>query len=110
VNGVKLVIGQLPAAPAEQYRTQIDRVRQKAGSAFIVFLANDDGKVPVIVALTNDLIAKGLKAGEIIKPIAEIVAGKGGGKPDLAQAGGKDATKIDAALAKAKELAKSVLA
>jgi alanyl-tRNA synthetase len=87
----------------------VDRVRQKAGSAIIVFLADDDGKVPVIVALTPDLVAKGLKAGELIKPLAEMVGGKGGGKPEMAQAGGKDTGKIDAALAKAKELAAAAL-
>jgi alanyl-tRNA synthetase len=102
INGTKIVIGKLPAAAADQYRMQVDRVRQSAKSAAIVFVADDDGKVPIIVALTPDLVAKGLKAGEIIKPLAEMLGGKGGGKPDMAQAGGKDASKIDAALATAR--------
>jgi alanyl-tRNA synthetase len=110
VNGVKLVVGQLPPASVDQVRTQIDRIRQKAGSAFIVLgWADDEGKVPLIVALTNDLLAKGLKAGDVIKPVAEIVGGKGGGKPDLAQAGGKDAGKLPDALKKALEVGRQLL-
>jgi alanyl-tRNA synthetase len=110
VNGIKLVVGRLPAAGADAYRTQVDRVRQMASSALMVFLAADGDKVPVVVALTPDLVAKGLKAGEIIKPIAEAVGGKGGGKPDMAQAGGKDASKIDAALKLAGDAAATMLA
>ena len=68
----------------------------------------DDGKVPVLVALTPDLVKKGLKAGDIVKQVAAVVGGTGGGKPDIAQAGGKDATKIDAAVAKAKEVAAAI--
>ncbi len=105
VNGTKLVVGQLPAAPVEQVRAQIDRVRQKAKSAYIAFgWADDEGKVPVIVALTNDLTAKGLKAGDIVKQVAAVVGGSGGGKPDLAQAGGKDASKLPEAMKKALEI------
>jgi len=110
VNGVKLVVGQLPAASVEQVRAQIDRVRQKAKSAFITFgWADDEGKVPVIVALTSDLTAKGLKAGDIVKQVAAIVGGSGGGKPDLAQAGGKDASKLPEAMAKALEIGQKLV-
>jgi alanyl-tRNA synthetase len=110
VNGARLVVGQLPAAPAEQVLAQIDRVRQKAKSALVVFAsADEEGKVPLVVALTDDLVKKGLKAGEIIRPVAEIVGGKGGGKPDLARAGGKDPAKLGEALAKAAELGRGLL-
>ncbi|HET6572058.1 MAG TPA: alanine--tRNA ligase [Fimbriiglobus sp.] len=110
INGVKLVVGQLPAASVEQVRAQIDRIRQKAQSALVVSGWIDDaGKVPIVVALTNDLVARGLKAPDIIKPVAEIVGGKGGGKPDLAQAGGKDANKLREALAKAEEIGQELL-
>jgi alanyl-tRNA synthetase len=110
VNGAKLVVGQLPAASVDQVRAQIDRIRQKTKSAFVVFgWADDDGKVPVIVALTSDLTAKGLKAGDIVKQVAAVVGGSGGGKPDLAQAGGKDATKLPEAMAKAMELGRSLM-
>ena len=109
VNGTLLVVGQLPGGSVHAVRTQIDRVRQVAKSAVVVFGWEDDGKVPLLVALTHDLVAKGLKAGDLIKPVAEMVGGKGGGKPDLAQAGGKDATKLPAALAKALELVKATV-
>jgi alanyl-tRNA synthetase len=111
VSGVKLVVGQLPAAPVEQVRAQIDRVRQKAKSAYIVFgWADEGGKVPVVVALTSDVVARGVKAGDIVKQVAAVVGGSGGGKPDLAQAGGKDASKLPDAMRKALELGKEVLA
>ena len=92
-------------------RTQIDRIRQKCGSAFVVFgWTEDEGKVPLIAALTNDLVKKGLKAGDIVKQVAAIVGGSGGGKPDMAQAGGKDAAKLPEALLKAEALGKELLA
>ncbi|MGL4422777.1 MAG: alanine--tRNA ligase [Gemmataceae bacterium] len=99
----KLVVVELPTAPVEQLRTQLDRVRQMAKSALIVFVTQDEGKVPLIVALTPDLVSAGLKANEFIKPLAELIGGKGGGKPDLAQAGGK----IAAAIPQLLELARS---
>lgn len=104
VNGTKVIVGQLPPASAETVRAQLDRIKQKAKSAFIVFGWDEGDKVPLMVALTPDLVKKGLKAGEVIKSIAEIIGGKGGGKPDFAQAGGKDSTRLPEALAKAKEL------
>jgi len=110
INGTKLVVGQLPPVAVDQVRTQIDRIRQKEKSAMIAFgSADDEGKVSLFIALTNDLVAKGLKAGELIRPVAEIVGGKGGGKPDMAQAGGKDPAKLAEALAKAKDLGQKAL-
>jgi alanyl-tRNA synthetase len=81
-----------------------DRMRQKHGSA-VVALGSDlgDGKVALLVAVTPDLTSK-IKAGDIIKNIAPIVGGTGGGRPDLAQAGGRDASKLDEALAKVASL------
>ncbi len=105
-NGTKLVIAKLPVGTNELVRTQIDRVKSKCPSAFVVFIWEEGEKVPVIAALTPDLVKKGLKAGEIVKQVGAVVGGSGGGKPDIAQAGGKDASKIPEALAKARELAK----
>ena len=82
-------------------RTQIDRMRQKSGSAFIVFGWTEEGKVPIVAALTSDLVKKGLKAGDVVKQVAAIVGGSGGGKPDMAQAGGKDAAKLPDAMQQA---------
>lgn len=111
VAGAKLIAAQLPAGTtADAVRTQIDRIRQKCGSAFVVFgWAEDEGKVPLIAALTTDLVKKGLKAGDVVKQVAAVVGGSGGGKPDLAQAGGKDATKLPDAISKAAELGKALL-
>jgi alanyl-tRNA synthetase len=111
VGGAKLIVGQLPAgATIDAARTQIDRIRQKVGSAFVVFgWAEDEGKVPLIAALTNDLVKKGLKAGDVVKQVAAVVGGSGGGKPDMAQAGGKDASKLPDAIQKAAELGREML-
>jgi alanyl-tRNA synthetase len=109
VNGTKVVVGQLPGGTVEQVRTQIDRVRQKCASAFVTFIWEDDGKVPVILALSPDLVKKGMKAGELVKGVGAVVGGSGGGKPDLAQAGGKDPARIPDALKRAMELASETL-
>jgi alanyl-tRNA synthetase len=111
VGGTKLIAAQLPAGTTlDAVRTQIDRIRQKCGSAFVVFgWTEDEGKVPLIAALTNDLVKKGLKAGDVVKQVAAVVGGSGGGKPDMAQAGGKDATKLPDAIKKAAELGRELL-
>ncbi|MCE9561474.1 MAG: alanine--tRNA ligase [Planctomycetes bacterium] len=110
VGGAKLIVAQLPAGTnPDAVRTQIDRIRQKT-SAFIVFgWTEDEGKVPLIAALTNDLVKKGMKSGDIVKQVAAVVGGSGGGKPDMAQAGGKDAAKLPDALKKATELGRELL-
>ncbi len=107
IAGVKLVTRKLEGVEPRTLREMADRMRQKHGSA-VVALGSvlGDGKVALLVAVTPDLIAK-IKAGDIIKEIAPIVGGTGGGRPDLAQAGGKDASKLDEALAKVAELVKA---
>ncbi len=104
VNGIKIVTRKLDGVDARTMREMADRMRQKHGSA-VVALGSDvgDGKVALLVAVTPDLTAK-IKAGDIIKHIAPIVGGTGGGRADLAQAGGRDASKLDEALAKVAEL------
>ena len=100
IGGVKVVTRKLDGVDPRTMREMADRMRQKHGSA-VVALGSDlgDGKVALLVAVTPDLTAK-IKAGDIIKNIAPIVGGTGGGRPDLAQAGGRDASKLDEALAK----------
>ena len=111
VGGAKLLVAQLPnGTTTEAVRGQVDRIRQKCGSVFIVFgWIEEEDKVPLIAALTPDLVKRGLKAGDIVKQLAAVVGGSGGGKPDLAQAGGKDATKLPDAIKKAEELGQSLL-
>ena len=100
-----VIVGPLPSVDIEQARTAIDSLKKKAKSAAIVFgVATDDGKVMLLAGVTDDLIKKGVKAGDIVKEIAPIVGGGGGGRPNMAQAGGKDASKLDEALAKAKAM------
>jgi alanyl-tRNA synthetase len=108
----RLLVRQLPTGTlTEAVRSQIDRVRQKCGSAFLVFgWIEEENKIPLIVALTPDLVKRGLKAGDIVKQVATLVGGSGGGKPDLAQAGGRDATKLPDALSKAEEMGRKLLA
>jgi alanyl-tRNA synthetase len=84
----------------------VDRLKQKAGSAAIVVGWEEDGKVQLIAAVTDDLVKKGLHAGKLIGQVAKVVDGGGGGKPNMAQAGGKDPSK----LAEALQLAKTVIA
>ncbi len=107
IAGLKLVTRKLEGVEPRTMREIADRMRQKHGSA-VVALGSilGDGKVALLVAVTPDLIGK-IKAGDIIKEIAPIVGGTGGGRPDLAQAGGKDASRLDEALAKVAELVKS---
>jgi alanyl-tRNA synthetase len=105
IGDVSIIVGQLPSVDVEQARTAIDSLKKKAKSAAIVLgIASEDGKVMLLAGVTDDLIKKGLKAGDIVKEIAPIVGGGGGGRPDMAQAGGKDAAKLDEALTRAKAL------
>jgi len=110
VNGAKLVVSQLATVPVDVLRDQIDKLRKTMGSALLVLgLVDDEGKVALLAAASADLVKKGVKAGDIVKTIAEIVGGKGGGKPDLAQAGGKDASKLPDALKRAAEIGTELL-
>ncbi len=97
-NGVKIVTRKVEGVEAKALRELADRMRQKHGSA-VVGIGTDlgEGKAALIVAVTPDLTGR-IKAGEIIKRIAPIVGGSGGGRPDFAQAGGHDASRLDEAL------------
>jgi alanyl-tRNA synthetase len=113
-NGEKIgdshiVAGQLSSATVEQGRAVIDMLKKKAKSTAIVLAFEDDGKVTLLAGVTDDLIKKGLKAGDIVKEIAPIVDGGGGGRPQMAQAGGKNPKKIGKALEKANQFIKKKL-
>ncbi len=105
VNGAKVIVGEMPAGGEEALRTQVDRLRQKAGSCIIVIGWTDEGKVGLLAAVTDDLVKKGAHAGKLVGKVAEVVGGRGGGKPNLAQAGGKEPGKLGEALALARQLA-----
>ena len=89
-------------------RNMADDLKQKLGSAVILLGTTDGSKVNLIAAVTDDLIKKGFQAGKLIKEAASICGGGGGGRPDMAQAGGKDPSKLDKALQFAEEWVKSI--
>jgi len=111
IDGAAVVVGRLDAAPVEQARKAIDMLKKKAGSTAVVLgMPQAGGKVMLLAGMTDDLVGRGLSAGDLLKTIAPIVSGGGGGRPQMAQAGGKDAAKLDDALAKAREILEARLA
>jgi alanyl-tRNA synthetase len=105
-GGAKLIVGEMPAAPIEQMRQQLDRLREKAKSAVVVIGWADESKVGLLSLVTDDLGKKGLHAGKLVGEVAKVVGGKGGGPPTgIAQAGGKDTDKLGEALQLARKLA-----
>jgi len=109
VAGIKVLAQRVDALDRGQMRTLVDNLRNKLGSGVVVLGgAQEDGKVALIVGVTKDLIAK-IPAGKVIAPIAKLVGGSGGGRPDMAEAGGKDAAQLDAALKSAAEVVKGLL-
>jgi alanyl-tRNA synthetase len=101
VKGVKVLAAQLDGADLAALRETMDKLKDKLKSAAIVLSAVTDGKVSLIAGVTSDLTGK-LKAGELVNAVAQQVGGKGGGRPDMAQAGGTEPSKLPAALASVK--------
>jgi len=97
VKGVKVLAEALDGADARTLRETLDKLKDKLKSAAIVLGSSEGGKVSLIAGVTPDLTAK-LKAGELVNFVAQQVGGKGGGRPDMAQAGGNDASKLAGAL------------
>jgi alanyl-tRNA synthetase len=98
VKGVKLLAATLDGADARALREAMDKLKDKLKSAVIVLAAADQGKVSLIAGVTSDLTSK-LKAGDLVNFVAQQVGGKGGGRPDMAQAGGTSPDKLPQALA-----------
>jgi alanyl-tRNA synthetase len=99
VNGVRLMTATVEVATMDDLREMADWFRDRVGSGVAVLATVKDGRPIMIVAVTEDLTKRGLNAGKLVGKIARIVGGGGGGRPSLAQAGGKDATKLPEALA-----------
>jgi len=110
IDGAHVIVGQISNTPIERAREAVDMLKKKAKSAAIALGFADGDKVTLLTGVTDDLIKKGLKSGDIVKAIAPIVDGGGGGRPQMAQAGGKKPEKINDALAKAAEIIKEKLA
>jgi len=109
VEGVKLLVQQVPPAPTNELRNMADTLRGKLGSGVVVLGTGEPGKVSLLVAVSQDLAGKRVKAGDLVKALAELVGGRGGGRPDFAQAGGKDFDQLPAALEQAPELLRGQL-
>ncbi|MGM9526649.1 MAG: alanine--tRNA ligase [Peptococcaceae bacterium] len=109
VNGVKVLACEVEAADMNSLRDMSDLFRDKLGSGVVVLGAKSDNGVNLIVAATKDLTKRGIHAGNMIKEIAKVTGGGGGGRPDMAQAGGKDYSKLGEALALAESLAAAQL-
>ena len=98
IEGIKVLSMRMDGADAKTLRDAVDRFKDKLKSAVVVLGSVDDGKVRLAAGVTKDNTDR-IRAGDLIKPVAEQVGGKGGGRPDFAQAGGNDASKLDQALA-----------
>ncbi len=110
VKGIKLLVQRVDGLERGPMRDLVDQMRSKLGSGIVVLgAAESDGKVALIVGVTKDLTSK-LQAGKIVGALAALVGGKGGGRPDLAEAGGSDVSALDAALAKAPDVVSAFLA
>jgi alanyl-tRNA synthetase len=108
VRGVKVLTHRVDNLERAQMRTLVDQLRDKLGSAVIVLGSASNGNVSLIVGVTKDLTSR-IQAGKVIGPVAQKVGGKGGGRPDLAEAGGKDAAALDSALSEAYSVVESLL-
>ena len=108
VRGVKVLTHRVDNLERAQMRTLVDQLRDKLGSAVVVLGSASNGNVSLIVGVTKDLTSR-IQAGKIIGPVAQRVGGKGGGRPDLAEAGGKDAAALDSALSEAYGVVESLL-
>jgi alanyl-tRNA synthetase len=97
ISGVRALAGRVDGSDAKAMRSMVDDLRNRLGSGVVLLAAETDGKVLVAVGVTKDLTGSH-KAGDLIREVAKVVGGGGGGRPDFAQAGGKDASKIDAAI------------
>ena len=105
LGGVKVLAARMDGADAKALREAMDQLKQKLGSAIIVLGSGNDGKVQLAAGVTPDLVGRGLKAGELVASVAALVGGKGGGKPDMAMAGGSDVGALDKALATVRDWA-----
>lgn len=106
IGGVKVFAGRVAVEKTDELKEIADRIRQKIGSGIVAVGSENDGRATILVAMTRDLTNR-FSAGGIIKEIAPIIGGKGGGKPDIAQGGGSNTKKLNEALEKVYEIIKA---
>ncbi|MBM6619688.1 alanine--tRNA ligase [Bacillus suaedaesalsae] len=109
INGVKVLASKVNASDMNNLRSMVDELKTKIGSGIVILgSASGEDKVNLSAGVTEDLISKGYHAGKLIKEVATRCGGGGGGRPDMAQAGGKDPNKLDEALAYVQEWVQSI--
>ena len=104
LNGKQVLVLELDNTPVETMREMTDWFRNRVDKGVMVLASDIGGKPQIIVAVSDALVRDGVRAGDLIKPIARIVGGGGGGRPQMAQAGGVDSSKISQALEAARDL------
>ncbi len=104
IGDIDLICARFDSQTPDALKTMADDIKSKNKNAVIVLAALTDGKITFVAMSGKDALSKGVHSGKIIKEITAVAGGSGGGKPDMAQGGGKDASKIDDALSKAKEI------
>ncbi|MDA0352581.1 MAG: alanine--tRNA ligase [Chloroflexi bacterium] len=109
IGGVQVLIARVEVDSADSLRPMVDRLRQRLGSAFITLAAEIDGRPMFVAAATDDVVARGLRADEVVRTAAQLTGGGGGGRPQLAQAGGRDMARMDDALESARIAARERL-
>ncbi len=108
INGVRLLAKKVNVQDMNSLRNMVDELKTKLGSAVVILGTSNDGKVNLSAGVTKDLVEKGYHAGKLIKEVASRCGGGGGGRPDMAQAGGKNPEKLEEALAYAEEWMKTI--
>ena len=109
VNGIKLIATNIPAADMNALRDTADQMKEKYPDGVFVLCSEKDGKVNLVVMAADNAVSAGAHAGNIIKKLAPMVGGGGGGRPNMAQAGGKDPSGMDAMLAASKDVLQEML-
>ena len=109
IGDIDLIAARMDGQTADSLKTMADDIKAKNENAVIAFAAQTDGKITFVVMAAKNAVAQGAHSGKIIKEISAIAGGSGGGKPDMAQGGGKDASKIDEALAAVADVLKGQL-
>jgi alanyl-tRNA synthetase len=110
VDGTRVLATRVDAASRDGLRQLGDRLRDRLDSGVIVLGSVIDGRPSLLSMVTPDLVQRGVRAGDIVREAATLIDGRGGGRPELAEAGGKDPSKLDAALAAVTDIVKRGLA
>ena len=109
INGVKFLAAHVSGVDMNELRNLGDDLKTKLGEGVVLLISDQDGKVSMVAMATDAALKKGAHAGNLIKQVAPLIGGGGGGRPNMAQAGGKNAAGIKDALVKAREVAEAQL-